>query len=290
MEISVHFGGTVSDGYGSRVPTSQPNPYLDLVVEAVNGSLYERPYYVPIPKRKRGVGRIVQGLLDRRGIVLARRTSVSTAALEQGDGWEPSRVYPAHSMIGRARLTNVRELVETVVDEGVAGDLIETGVWRGGATIVMQAVLASRGVTDRCVYVADSFEGLPTTDKTDDAGDLHLDNTLAVSQEEVAENFRRYGLLNDRVRFVKGWFCESLPALRDQTWALIRLDGDLYDSTMDAITNLYPNLSPGGFVVVDDYGTYESCRRAIDEYRAANSITDEMTAIDRNGVYWRRSA
>lgn len=192
-------------------------------------------------------------------------------------------------MIGRARLSNVRTAVETVLREKIPGNLIETGVWRGGACIVMKAVLEAYEVTDRAVYLADSFKGLPITDATDDAAYLHDDASLAVSQQQVRAAFERYGLLGENVHFLEGWFSDTLPSLKGTSWALVRLDGDQYQSTIDGISNLYPDLSAGGFLIVDDFHTYESCRRAITEYRSENGITDEIVKIDADGVYWRKS-
>ena len=162
----------------------------------------------------------------------------------------------AHTMIGLERLNNLQFCVEDVIGKGVPGDLIETGVWRGGATIFMRAILKAHGVTDRRVWVADSFEGLPRADTerypVDASGPRwHLADRLAISLEEVQGNFERYGLLDDQVRFLKGWFRDTLHTVPDPQWAVIRLDGDMYGSTMEALTALYPNLAPGGCVIVD---------------------------------------
>jgi O-methyltransferase len=179
--------------------------------------------------------------------------------------------------------------VETSLKDDVPGHLIETGIWRGGSCILMKAVLAAYGVTDRGVYVADSFRGLPEADLSDDAADLHDDLTLAVSKEQVRAAFERFCLLDDNVHFIEGWFSDTLPGLRGIPWAVVRLDGDQYGSTMDGIANLYPDLSSGGFLIVDDYHVYESCRRAITEYRTANGITEEIVNIDNIGVFWRKA-
>ncbi|UPY38172.1 TylF/MycF/NovP-related O-methyltransferase [Sediminicoccus sp. KRV36] len=198
----------------------------------------------------------------------------------------------AHSMVGRRRMNNIRRLCEKVVQEGVPGDFIETGVWRGGVTIMMRAVLNAYGDTGRTVYVADSFEGVPPPNPEQypaDAGDVHFTaEQLAISQAVVAENFRRYGLLDTQVRFLPGWFKDSLPGAPIERLAILRLDGDLYESTMDALDALYGKLSPGGFVVVDDFGAVPACRAAIEEFRATHGITAELTAIDWGGVYWRK--
>lgn len=204
------------------------------------------------------------------------------------------RIWPlvAHTMIGLKRLDNLEFCIEKVITNGVPGDLIETGVWRGGATIFMRAVLKAYGVTDRYVWVADSFEGLPppeTGKYPHDAGDrLYEARELAVSAEEVKANFERYGLLDDQVRFLKGWFRDTLPAAPIERLAVLRLDGDMYESTMDTLVNLYPKLSQGGYAIVDDYGAIPACRQAVNDYRSANAITEKIRNIDWTGIFWQK--
>lgn len=200
---------------------------------------------------------------------------------------------PRHTMASFKRLDNVQLCVERVLRERVPGDLIETGVWRGGVAILMRAILAAHGDVDRTVWVADSFRGLPPPNPSVYPEDRGLDLSgvpeLAVSLEQVRRNFDRYGLLDERVRFLEGWFRDTLPSAPIPALAVLRLDGDLYESTWDALTHLYPRLSVGGYVIVDDYGAIAACRRAVEDYRDAGGITDPITAIDWTGVYWRRS-
>jgi hypothetical protein len=202
--------------------------------------------------------------------------------------------YPqrAHTMIGLSRLENIRALVEDVLERGVPGDLLEAGAWRGGATIFMRAVLAAHDARDRVVWVADSFEGLPPPNPEeyphDEGLDLHEIEELAISIEEARQNFERYGLLDDQVRFLKGWFKETLPGAPIEQLAVLRLDADLYESTMDAIVPLYPKLVSGGYVIVDDYKLIPACRKAIDDYRASHGITEPLVDIDWNAVYWQK--
>jgi hypothetical protein len=202
----------------------------------------------------------------------------------------PSR---AHTMIGIPRLNSLQLCVENVIAQRVAGDLIETGVWRGGASIFMRALLKAYGVNDRTVWVADSFEGLPEADAAkhpyDRKLDLHLSATLAVPLEEVKKNFERYGLLDGQVRFLKGWFRDTLPEAPITRLAVLRLDGDHYESTMDALNSLYPKLSPGGYLIVDDYRMTEGCDIAIKDFRRERAIADEIHVIPGGGAYWRRS-
>lgn len=197
----------------------------------------------------------------------------------------------SHTMIGRKRLDNIDECLDAIRADGIKGDLIETGVWRGGAAIFMRGYLAAHGMEGRTVWVADSFEGLPTPTFKEDAGfDYSKEQMpiLAISLEEVRENFRRHGLLDDQVRFLKGWFKNTLHRAPIKTLALARLDGDLYESTRDALTALYDKLASGGFLIVDDYGDFQPCRLAVDEFRSAHGITTPLKKIDWTGVFWRK--
>jgi O-methyltransferase len=198
-------------------------------------------------------------------------------------------------MIGLARMDNIRQCVELVLADDVPGDLIETGVWRGGASIFMRGVLKAYGDTTRTVWCADSFEGLPAPDTARypaDAGDTFFKQTgLAVGVEQVKHNFARYGLLDDQVQFLVGWFKDTLHQAPIEQLSVIRLDGDLYESTWQAIEALYPKLSPGGFCIVDDYGTLvDQCQRAIHDYRDKHGITEGIVDIDGYGAYWRKGA
>jgi hypothetical protein len=196
------------------------------------------------------------------------------------------------TMIGLKRLDNLQFTVEDVIARGVPGDLIEAGAWRGGACIFMRGVLKAHGVTDRRVWVADSFEGLPVpnpdrypadAEVPPDAGGL-----MAVSLKSVQFNFVRYGLLDAQVHFLKGWFSDTLPDAPIERLAVLRLDADLYESTMDALVNLYPKLSPGGYVIVDDYGSIAACAKAVEDYRAEHGIAEPIVTIDWTGVYWQK--
>ena len=227
-------------------------------------------------------------LLARRGLRVVEPLTADPRDREEGRDWPPT----AETMIGRHRLRHLRRCVETILADGVPGDLLEAGVWRGGAAIMMRAVLAAHEVTDRTVWLADSFAGLPPSTHPEDLADgLALDGfpELAVSEESVRANFDRYGLLDEQVRFVRGWFADTLAGLPAERFALIRLDGDLYESTRDAIAALYPRLAPGGFLVVDDYGAIPACARAVHDYRDAHGITDPIEWIDWTGVWWRKS-
>lgn len=197
----------------------------------------------------------------------------------------------AHSMIGAKRMNNIQELAQHVIDENIPGDFAETGVWRGGACIFMAAILKAYNITNRSVWVCDSFAGLPPPNIVDypqDAGDSHHScPQLAISLETVQSNFARYNLLSDQIKFVKGFFSDTLPTAPIEQLSILRLDGDMYESTIVALENLYLKLSIGGYVIVDDY-FLPNCRRAIEDYMSANNIKSELIAIDSSSVYWKK--
>jgi hypothetical protein len=251
-------------------PKMDPSPaaelYLELLKRCLTRTLYDDDQTI-----------------DRTGQIVPRNPRLRA----MGRDW-PSE---AETMIGLQRMDNLQACVTDVLRRGVPGDLIETGVWRGGATIFMRAILCAYDVTDRTVWAADSFAGLPPADPDQYPADvgsvLHKIETLAVGLEEVKANFVRYGLLDDRVRFLAGWFRDTLPEAPIERIAVLRLDGDMYESTMVALRALYPKLSVGGYVIVDDWILHR-CRQAVTEFRAEHGIDEEIREIDGSGVYWRR--
>jgi O-methyltransferase len=242
--------------------------YLDLLIRTLANTIYQDGAWVP------------------------NGTEVPFDSAQRAAGADWPKM--AHTMVGLRRLENLRELVQSTVDEAIPGDFIETGVWRGGCCILMRGVLAASGVTDRRVYVADSFEGFPPpnpdarhTDKTLGLL-LHASPQLAIGLAEVKQNFARYNLLDDQVVFVKGFFRDTLPGLDAGPLALIRLDCDLYEPTADALSALYPRLSSGGYVIVDDYNWIPECRAAVTSCRSSMAITAPIHEIDGNAVWWRK--
>ncbi|MGF7234717.1 MAG: TylF/MycF/NovP-related O-methyltransferase, partial [Frankia sp.] len=247
-----------------RAAAALADRYVDLLEEVLTFSLWDGRDGV---RWNGGRGSTtLKALLRRHDLEIVRMTTPEARA--SGEDWPRL----AHTMIGRKRLDNLRHCVETVLADRVPGDLIETGVWRGGSCIFMRGILAARDVTDRTVWVADSFAGLPAPDAERypaDAGDPHHTfDALAVPLAEVQRTFQRFGLLDDQVRFLPGWFADTLPTAPIDSLAVIRLDGDMYSSTIEALTALYPKLQAGGFCIVDDYGAVDGCRRAVEDYRA----------------------
>lgn len=212
-----------------------------------------------------------------------------------GYGFEVATAALGHTMIGFGPIDDLRLCIEDVLTKGVPGDFLEAGVWRGGAAIYMRGVLKAYGVTDRLIWCADSFAGLPPPNPDQFPLDLGVDlsgvKELAVSLPRVRLHFARYGLLDEQVRFLKGYFADTMPDAPIDRLAILRLDGDLYESTWQVLENLYPKLSIGGYVIIDDYGgVQEGCRVAVHDFRRLHGITDPIQVSDIQVVYWQRSA
>ncbi len=272
--------------------------YIDLLKRALTASIYDESAWRrleasrslkhrnparPLRYAKSWLRSVLLKALDSRGLMVIEKRPYNPEDRVNGRDWP----LFGYTMIGHRRLDNLQACVETVLRDNIAGDFIETGVWRGGATIFMRALLKRAGETQRIVWVANSFEGLPVPTDAKDGMDLSHVEILAAPLEQVKDNFARFGLLDEQVRFLKGWFADTLPSAPIKSLAILRLDGDLYSSTTDALEALYAKVSPGGFVIVDDYGTWPSCKRAVDDFLARNKLRVEIKDIDGTGVFWR---
>ncbi len=272
--------------------------YLDLLKRSLTGALTEDNDSILGGVRTAGSRSWKRRLANFAGRAAARvnveivyKKPYDPTSREVGRDW-PAR---AESMIGLRRMDNIQHCVQAVLSDDVPGDLIEAGVWRGGACIFMKANLVAGGDTDRTVWVADSFQGLPPPNVSlypaDTGDDLHTRSGLSVGADQVRHNFARYGLLDERVRFLVGWFKDTLPTAPIERLSLMRLDGDMYESTWQAIEALYPRLSPGGFCIIDDFGSHQSqAGAAVRDYRKAHGIDEEIVDIDGFGAYWRRGS
>jgi O-methyltransferase len=249
-------------------------------------------------------------ILPQDWLLLRELSGVDPCLLTEINNWisaSASAAVPAHSlaaravgmdwpadgdtMIGLVRLSNLEYCVLSVLERNIPGDLVETGVWRGGAAIFMRAALRAYGDKQRLVWAADSFQGLPKPDADtypqDKDDDLWSWPQLAVSVDQVKDNFQRYGLLDDRVRFLEGWFRDTLPVAPIDRISVLRLDGDMYESTIVALDSLYEKVSPGGCVIIDDFGSVPACRRAVEDFRTDHGIYQPILPVDWTAVYWQ---
>jgi hypothetical protein len=217
----------------------------------------------------------------------------------------------AHTMIGLRRLDNIQAAVESVLRDAVPGDLIEAGVGRGGAAVFMRGVLRAYGVTDRKVFVADSFGQFPRSSAAgvtarsytspywqemaevaarhpEHLAEVVTNAARGTSLAEVRDTFDRYGLLDEQVRFLPGWFVDTLQTPEIEQLALLRVDGDLYDSTIEVLRRLYPKVAAGGYVVIDDYHFFPECREAVEDYLASLAERPVVDDVDEAAVWWRK--
>lgn len=267
--------------------------YLDLLKKCLTRYLIGEPGGWGIPKGNPiwFLYQPLRKLLAQKGWELVLRSTRPFDPQTRALGQDSSA--NAETMIGLKRLDNIQYCVTDVLKRGIPGDLIETGAWRGGACIFMRAVLKVFGDTNRSVWVADSFQGLPKPDTerfpTDAGVDLWKETFFSVSLEDVKSNFERYGMLDEQVRFLPGWFKNTLPNAPIERLAVMRLDGDLYESTIEALQHLYHKLSVGGYVIIDDYGGIRECRQAVDDFRKMNRIEDEIQWVDWTGIFWQRT-
>ncbi|QJR11708.1 8-demethyl-8-(2,3-dimethoxy-alpha-L-rhamnosyl)-tetracenomycin-C 4'-O-methyltransferase [Usitatibacter rugosus] len=259
--------------------------YLDLMKKCLTRELFAKNYREIPTNTKTFAKRMRQVAVD------GSRAVLGPAGLEIVSTRGPF----GETMTHMDSLIHVQKCIEEIVKSETPGDFIETGVWRGGMAIFMKAVLKAHGDTDRNVWVADSFEGLPKPDAKKykaDAGDTLWSHSLDVSMDAVTENFRRYGVLDDRIRFLKGFFEDTIPTAPVDRLALLRLDGDMYGSTMVVLKNLYPKLSVGGYVIVDDYAVVPACKQAVHDYRAEAGIKEPICYFPQEpwDAHWRKES
>ncbi len=270
--------------------------YLDLMKGCLTRSIFGEKYRPLVKPSLPGVStsfkfalhKLVAPFLRRRKLELVHTVDFDPVRCEEGGSWPAE----AETMLGTKRLDNIEACIRQVIAKGVPGDIIETGVWRGGAMIYALAVLKALGDNSRHVWLADSFQGFPKPDGRypQDAGDMFWasNHVHIISPQAVRANISRYGLWSERVHLLAGFFHDTLPTVAIEKIAILRLDGDMYGSTMDALTALYPKLQPGGFCIIDDY-CITPCRQAVSDFRAKHRIAEDLAPIDQFAVFWQRS-
>ena len=261
--------------------------YLDLLARMLTRYGFEGELSMPRGRKKKVLDP-VNKVAARAGIGVGVRTNFDPERRANGK----DHPYDAQTMVGLKRLDNVQRLRRAGARRRRARrpDRDRRLARRRGDPDA--GVLDAYGDRDRVGLAADSFAG-PAAARRDTtrptrAADCTAPEPLAVRADEVERNFELYGLLDEQVRFLEGWFKDTLPTVADRTWSVVRLDGDMYESTMDALVHLYPRLSVGGLLIVDDY-TFDPCQQAVADYRAATR--DRRADLDGDwlGVYWRRA-
>lgn len=201
--------------------------------------------------------------------------------------WKLDPLSRPITLLSRAQLDLVEQSVLSVTQRGVPGDFIEAGTWRGGVIILMRALMNAHGISGRRIFAADSFAGIPkNTRAVGDPVDAWRDRWVA-SLEEVQQNIARFGLLDDNITFVPGFFADTLKGLADRKFALMRLDSDSYDSVEESLVYLYPLLSSGGIIIIDDWHLV-GCQQAVLNYRGRHGVAEDLKVHDGN-AYWMKA-
>jgi hypothetical protein len=207
------------------------------------------------------------------------------------------RAVGGFTMTSKERLFALIQAVRYVVAARIPGAFVECGVWRGGSMMAAARTLMQLSDLDRQLFLFDTFEGMskPTQHDRDHSGrsasgrfnrSRTSDDTAAwcdASLADVQRNIHSVGYPGDRVRLVKGKVEDTLPGAAPEQIALLRLDTDWYESTRHELEHLYPRLTPGGVLIIDDYGHWEGCRKATDEYFARRGEAVLLARIDYTG-------
>jgi len=200
-----------------------------------------------------------------------------------GDGAPRDRAgIPASAALGRVRLDHLRGCLEALRNDAVEGDLIESGTGRGGAAIFMRGFLEAHEIAGSRVWVVDRFDGRELPDGEDDVRFPPVLNS-------VREGFARFDLLDDRVKFLQGPPASELGHSSIDEVALLRVDSIDPEEVRAILEAIYERVSPGGFVVIDDYGS-AGCQEAVEAFRADIGVQEPLERIDWSAAAWRRAA
>ncbi|MCU1427043.1 MAG: putative methyltransferase [Actinomycetia bacterium] len=206
------------------------------------------------------------------------------------------------TMTSPERIHAVLVAVAYCTRRGVPGDFAECGVWRGGSVLAMILKLQELDVDDRTIHLYDTFEGMTEPSERDTSaydppaletwieqrasGEIAWDDYFrpdVFNEDDVRSVLLSTGYAADRLRFVKGPVEATLPAEAPDQLALLRLDTDWYESTMHELQHLYPRLAVGGVLIIDDYGHWDGCRQAVDEYFSRTAAPLLLNRIDYTG-------
>jgi hypothetical protein len=242
--------------------------------------------------------KVIAALLAKFGYALVKTGRASYHDITEQEFWELYDFCRPYTMTSVERMYALYKSVQYVLDAQVPGDFVECGVWRGGSSMLVAKMLAQRGLTNRQLYLYDTFEGMsePTEKDVDVRGvgaARQLEQSVADKEnsvwcladlQDVTNNMAQTGYPMAAIKFVKGKVEDTIPqTMPAHAVALLRLDTDWYESTKHELEHLYPTLVAGGVLVIDDYGHWAGCRKAVDEYFAAIGQTPLLSRVDYTG-------
>lgn len=207
------------------------------------------------------------------------------------------RAVEPYTMTSPERIYALISAVDYILEQNIAGDFVECGVWRGGSMLSAIMRLMEKGCTDKTLWLYDTYEGMPAPDENDyskrsgPAKDKFEKTKISenssdwcfASLEDVQANIALAKYPADKIHFIKGKVEDTLPAQAPQTIALLRLDTDWYASTKHELEHLFPCLVSGGILIIDDYGHWEGCRKAVDEYFTGHAQKPLLVRVDYTG-------
>lgn len=231
-------------------------------------------------------------------LLVAGKSAVDTAAMiarrPSSESLRMARliwtVKPRFTMVRNANLLNLHRLAQEVNRAGVAGDFVECGVWNGGSSAMINAGFRDSG-RPRASWLFDSFEGLPPPGKNDGPEERkhYFEGMNKGNIDNVRQIFTKLGLPLGEVQFVKGWFQDTLPHAKVEQIALLHIDADWYDSVLLVLNELYDHISPGGYVVFDDYGYWEGCDRAAHDFLNVHGLPlSLLKRVGNMGAYFQK--
>jgi hypothetical protein len=195
-----------------------------------------------------------------------------------------------YSMCGKNEINQVKKLLTNIINNNISGCLIEMGIWRGGMSIWMQAILKYYN-SKRDIYLFDTFGTFPEPNHKKDIYLYNITKLLfenPASVNDVINNFKKMNLLDNNIKFIVGKFKNTIPNKPINNIALLRCDADHYDSTKIILEHYYWKINKGGYIIIDDYNNiHVACKNAVDEFRTKYNITNKIMDIYLDSVYWQ---
>lgn len=244
------------------------------------------------------MNKLLASIVDKLGYTLSEKKIQTCPDIQDADFREIYQICKPFTMTGEERMYALYNAVQYIIKNNIEGDFVECGVWRGGSSLLVALALKKLNVTNRKIYLFDTFEGMsePTNDDVDlegAAADTLLAKTTSdkensvwclASIQDVQKNLRLSDYPSENIVYVKGKVEDTIPeAISFNKIALLRLDTDWYESTKHELIHLYPKLNDRGVLIIDDYGHWAGCRKAVDEYIRENSLNIFLNRIDYTG-------
>ena len=251
-------------------------------------------------KRVFMIKKLTQSIIERAGYTLEKKGKgyINLPDIQEIEFLNLLEMCRPYTMTSPERIYALYNSVKYILDNNIAGDFVECGVWRGGSSMIVAKMLQNRGINNRRLYLYDTFEGMSEpTEKDVDFRGKNADDLLKQGIEDkensvwcladikdVETNIKLTGFPLELVNLIKGKVEDTIPqTIPEGEIALLRLDTDWYDSTRHELIHLYPKLIRNGVLIIDDYGHWEGCRKAVDEYIKDNKVNILLNRIDYTG-------